>query len=285
MTTSRIIPEKWMYTDGNELVQADDIIKTARGWEKVHPNGQRELIHAFTSPGDLFEFMASVTNYADGIYPAGTAFSFVAVYGVAVDVVTTGGTPSINVYTDLGEEFTLEYASGTGTTDLTFTGTPTGIEGGTLYIREEIQLNGGTIKDANTIDVNNDFPSDYVQPTITITDVASVTNYADGTYDDTEVFSFTVVYSEAMDVDDTEGTPSMQIYTEVANKFDLEYASGTGTASLVFTGTPTGIADGSLVVVEDVVLNGGTIKNAAGSDAVSTFPTAYAQPTITMTTV
>jgi hypothetical protein len=372
MATSRTIPETWMYLDGNEKVQADDIIKTQRGWEKIHPNGLRELIHAFTSPGDLFEFMASVTNHTDGIYPAATALSFVAVFGVAVDVVETGGTPSINVYTDTGDVYELDYASGTGTTDLTFTGTPTGIEGGTLTIREEIQLNGGTIKDGNTIDVNNDFPVDYVQPDITVTDVASVTNHADATYDDTVVFSFTVVYSEAMDVVETGGVPSLQVYTESENPFDLVYVSGTGTTDLVFsngntatstldvvadvvtgvtitdagsgyttaldhgaavtipdpigggsaatatlnvvddvvTGVTitdvgsgyttaaddgeavtipdpscvTGIADGSLVVIEDITLNGGTIKNAATSDAVSTFPTAYTQPSITMTT-
>ena len=160
MTTSRTTPETWMYLDGNEKVGADDIIKTSRGWEKVHPNGQRELIHAFKTPGNLSGFMASVTNHADGIYPAATALSFVAVYDVNMDVVTTGGTPSINVHTDTGDVYELEYASGTGTKNLTFTGTPTGIEGGLLIIREEIQLNGGTIKDANLIDANNDFPSE-----------------------------------------------------------------------------------------------------------------------------
>lgn len=284
MTTSRITPEKWMYTDGNGLVTSSEIVKKAGGWYKIHPNGQEELIHALSTLGNVAPYVDSVANHADGIYPAGTAFSVTVTFSELVNVVTTGGTPSVQIYTDAGDEYSLDYASGTGTTDLVFTGTPTGMEGGTLVVDAAITLNGGTIKDASLQDIDLRFPSDYTQPTILITDVASVTNDADGTYTDADTLEFTVTYSEAMDVDDTGGTPSIQVYTEVGTEFALDYASGTGTTALVFSGVTTGIADGSLVVVEDVSLNGGTIKNAAGSDAVSTFPTAYTQPSITMAT-
>lgn len=284
MSTSRITPEKWMWTDGNGEITTAQIVKLAAGWTKIHQNGQEELIHALVTLGDVAPTTDSITDHADGIYPAATAFSMTVTFSEAITVITTGGTPSLVVYTDVGDQYVLEYASGTGTVSLVFTGTPAGIEGGSLVIVEQIALLDGTLQDSAGNDVDVRFPSDYTQPAIEITDVSSVTNHADATYTDAIPLTFTVVYSEAMDVDEVGGTPSIQIWTEIANKFDLAYASGTGTASLVFTGTPTGIANGSLVVGEDVILNAGTIKNAATSDAVSTFPTAYVQPTITMTT-
>lgn len=166
MTTSRLTPSDWMYLDGNEKVTSDDIIKTARGWVKVHPNGQEELIHALKTIGDVAPTVSSVTNHADGTYDDTEVLSFTLSFSEAVDVVTTGGTPSIQVYTEAGTPFDLDYASGTGGTDLVFSGSVSGIADGDLVVVEEVFLNGGTIQDSAGQDIDVRFPDDYVQPAI-----------------------------------------------------------------------------------------------------------------------
>lgn len=166
MTTSRIAPEPWMYLDGNGKVTTDDIIKKSGGWFKVHPNGQEELIHSLKTIGDVAPYIVSITNHADGTYPDSTAFSFTVVFSENVTVNEVGGTPAMIVYTEEGDEYLLDYASGSGTTDLVFTGTPTGIADGNLVVMDEIFNLGGTIKDSVGQDVDVRFPTGYIQPAI-----------------------------------------------------------------------------------------------------------------------
>ena len=168
MTTSRVTPSDWMWTDGNEKVQSDDIIITTRGWEKVHPNGQKELIHAMKTILAATSLIVAVTNFADGDYDDAEEMTFTIEWDGAVVVNTTGGTPSIQVYTEAGTLIDIPYVSGSTTDTLTFTGALTGIADGNLVVVEELAFNGGTILHGGA-PVDNDFPADYVQPTITMT--------------------------------------------------------------------------------------------------------------------
>lgn len=166
MTTSRTTPSEWMYKDGNEKVQADDIIQTARGWEKIYPNGQQELIHAFATPGTASILMDSVTNFADGTYDDTDVMTFTVTYPEIVNV--AGAVPQLLVYTEEGTEIAIPNTLGTGTDTLTFAGALTGIADGQLVVIQEIDLNGATIQTAGLDDVVNNFPTDYEQPAITM---------------------------------------------------------------------------------------------------------------------
>ena len=87
---------------------------------------------------------------------AGGAFSAEVIYNEAVDVVTTGGTPTMTVTneTDAARNVVLNYASGTGTNRLTFTATVAGNatnENDVLAVQaNSVALNSGTIKDKGT---------------------------------------------------------------------------------------------------------------------------------------
>lgn len=283
---SRTIPEKWMFTTGDEFTNKDDIVKKPGGWYLKHPNGYEELIHVLRDIGNTAAVIASLTNQADGTYSAPETLSFTVTFDEAVVVDTTEGTPYLLVYTEVSDIHTLPYTSGSGTTDLVFSGDVTGMADGTLVVMEEIILGGGTILDDDAGNwVDNDFPSGYTQPAIVMSTavIDSVANQADGTYADTDTLTFTVTYDEAVTVVTTGGTPSIEVDTGGAS-VSIPYSSGTGTVDLVFSGAPTGIADGSLNVDEKITLNGGTLSDASSNPADVNFNDDYAQPSITMTT-
>jgi hypothetical protein len=136
---------------------------TDAGWVYKHPNGEEEVIVAIgglaggaSATVRLGEATINSIEWVTTALDDGdTAISVKVVYNEKVDVVTTGGTPTVTITNDdtSGDgngDYDLEYASGTGTNQLTFTGT-----GLTLSATDElsigaqdIALNSGTIKDA-----------------------------------------------------------------------------------------------------------------------------------------
>jgi hypothetical protein len=58
---------------------------------------------------------------------------------------------------------------------------------------------------------------------------------------------------------------------------------GSGTDTLTFANALTGIADGQLVILQEIEANGATIT-VGGDDAGLNFPEDYEQPAITMLT-
>jgi len=170
MTTSRITPSKWMYTDGTDLTE-DKIIKKPGGFYKVNKKGLLELIHCLSTLGDVAPTILSVTNQIDGDYAPSAVLSFSLVFSEVVTVTTTGGTPSIQVYTEAGTLIDIPYASGTGTDTLVFSGATTGIADGTLLVDLIMDDNGGDVEDSAGNNVDPRFPENYVQPTITITTI------------------------------------------------------------------------------------------------------------------
>lgn len=84
--------------------------------------------------------------------------------------------------------------------------------------------------------------------------------------------SFTANTSEVVIVDTAGGTPSIAIDVGGVSR-TATYASGSGSAAMVFTYTPVvGDVDlDGIAVSSPIVLNGGTIKDAAGNNATLTF--------------
>ena len=91
----------------------------------------------------------------------------------------------------------------------------------------------------------------------------------DGSWTAGDTVRMTLAFSEAMTVDTAAGTPSVGIALD-GDARSAAYASGTGTASLVF-GYEVTSDDGTVAAVtvtaDSLAVNGGTIRDAAGRDA------------------
>ena len=86
------------------------------------------------------------------------------------------------------------------------------------------------------------------------------------------VLSFTVNMSEAVTVDTAGGVPRIALNVGGVTRY-ASYASGSGTAALVFTytATPGDVDLDGIALSSPVELNGGTMKDAAGNNAALTF--------------
>ncbi|MHC5054322.1 MAG: Ig-like domain-containing protein [Planctomycetota bacterium] len=107
-------------------------------------------------------------------------------------------------------------------------------------------------------------PPDTTPPT-----VSNVTSTVlNGTYGIDATIDVRVTFSEAVTVDTAGGTPSITLKTGATDAV-VDYASGSGTTTLVFTYTVAAThASADLDYVADsLALNLGTIKDAAGNDA------------------
>uniref|UniRef100_UPI003138356C FG-GAP-like repeat-containing protein n=1 Tax=Synechococcus sp. UW140 TaxID=368503 RepID=UPI003138356C len=117
--------------------------------------------------------------------------------------------------------------------------------------------------DGNTLLFTNTAVT-YVAPV-----AATTTN---GTYGIGSVVTITVGFSEAVLVDTTGGTPQLQLETGSTDRY-ATYSSGTGSNTLSFQYTVQAgdtSADLDQLSSSALTLNGGTIKDAAGNNAILT---------------
>jgi hypothetical protein len=242
-----------------------------------------DAVLSFTPPntsGVLVDGVAptitSVTGPAAGTYIVGQHLDFTVVFSEAVAVDTTGGTPRLVLTIGSATRYAT-YQSGSGTSTLVFRYT---VQAGDedsdgIAVASPIDLNGGTIKDVPGNDAVLTFTPpdtssvlvDGVAPTIT-----SVTGPAAGTYIVGQHLDFTVVFSEAVAVDTTGGTPQLVLTIGSTTRY-ATYLSGTG-STLTFRYTVQSgdlDSDGIAVVSTSIDLNGGTITDVPGNDAVLTF--------------
>ena len=211
------------------------------------------------------------------------------VVSVTMDEATTvTGTPTYTIDVG-GVSKTATYVSGTGTTELVFSYTivagdndnADGITAGTTALT----LAGGTLKDAAGNDAtlatpevtaaDNAVAVDTVDPTVSSvaikgTDAAGADKTAILVEGDKIVVTATM--SEATTVT---GTPTYTIDVGGVSK-TATYVSGTGTTELVFSYTivdgDADATDGITAGTTALALAGGTLKDAAGKDAVLTTP-------------
>jgi hypothetical protein len=99
-----------------------------------------------------------------------------------------------------------------------------------------------------------------------------VTGPAPGAYIAGQNLDFTVQFSEAVVVDTTGGTPRLELTIGSTTQY-ATYLSGTGTSTLTFRYTvQAGDLDtDGIAVASPIDLNGGTITDVPGNDAVLTF--------------
>ncbi len=159
---------------------------------------------------------------------------------------------------------TVSVAGGTGT--YTYSWSPSGGSAATAS-----GLAAGdytvTVTDANTCSTTQSFT--ITQPAAVA--ISSVTVPANGTYTGGNTLGFTVNYNQNVTVNTTGGTPYITLTMNTGGTRQASYVSGSGTSSLVFRHTLNATdqdADG-ISVGSNITLNGGTIKNSTGCDALS----------------
>lgn len=230
----------------------------------------------------LNPFVASVSSStANGTYKVGDTIAVTVTFDQSVAVNTGGGTPSLLLETGAVDR-NATYVSGSGTTVLTFNYT---VQAGDVSVDLDYQntgalvLNGGTIRNVSSQDAVMTLPAvgggsslagqkaivvDGVAPT-----VASVAVPANATYGVGQNLNFTVNFSEAVTVT---GTPSIALTLDTGGTVAASYVSGSGTTALVFRHTVSaGTADSNGITVgSTIALNAGTVRDAAGNNAVLT---------------
>jgi hypothetical protein len=216
-------------------------------------------------------------------YDLGSTVTITTIYDRPITVNTSGGTPFLELVIN-GVDASVSYASGTGTATLLWTYVVTSAVSGVagqVALVPEVQLNGGTLVDANSIPINAFFTSpntssviiDGVVPTIT-----GMTGPANGTHlVTTNVVTLTATFSKAVTVT---GSPEIQLNITSGNK-QAVYATGSGTNTLTFT-YPVVVGDsctaGNFSVHSPLNLNSGTMLDEAGNE---TSPLTFTPPTVT----
>ena len=212
-------------------------------------------------------------------YDTGESVTATVTFDEAVDVT---GTPQLTINMG-GSDKVLDYSSGTGTTALVFTGYTVAFgdtdTDGLSIAADKLDLNGGTIK--ATADENPDAVLTHTAvaasashkvsgttapPAPTVSSIVFNSAGSDGAFKTGDAVVASVTFSEAVTVDTTGGTPQLTISMGGTDKV-LDYASGTGTVTLHFSGYTVAAndedTDGLSIEANKLDANGGTIQKTA----------------------
>jgi len=225
------------------------------------------------------------SSSANGTYGIGDTIDITVTFS---EVVTVTDTPQLTLETGATDRV-VDYTSGSGSNTLTFRYT---VQAGDTsddldYLSTAaLALNGGTIKDAagndatltlatpgaaNSLGANKALVIDAAVPTVTA--VSATT--ADGAYQAGDPIDVTVTFSEAVTVATGGGTPTLMLETGTTDRA-ATYLSGSGTSTLTFRYTVQAgdtSADLDYTGTGALALNGGTIKDSGGNDALLTLAT------------
>ena len=217
--------------------------------------------------------IVSNTLPASGPYQTGDTIEFLVNYARNVFIT---GTPNLKLFIGTnpaefgtGQERYAAYHSGSGTTQLKFRYTFTAADSDTdgIILSYYMEMNGGTMYDANGNNGNDWFftgiklvtwgdtpiviDNDY--PTIT-----TVTPPSNGIYHNTQSLGFDLEMSAAVTVT---GTPRIAIDLGGVTRY-ATYLSGTGTSTLSFgyTVVSADYDTNGISITSPLELNGGTIK-------------------------
>lgn len=229
--------------------------------------------------GDLVAGHKEVTNsFTVSVPSAGTrnvgdVLTFVLTHPYNV---TVTGTPRLTLTIGAATVY-ANYASGDGSKSIVFTYTILAGETDTngIAVASTIDLNGGTLTYTGTQGLANcptsiSVPStanvtvDTTDPTITLVSTTTgITRYVNQT------MTFSMTMSEATTVT---GTPRLELDIGGTPRY-ANYVSGSGTTTLLFSYTvvSTDLDGDGIDVVTPVDLNGGTMKDSVGNDAVLAF--------------
>jgi Ca2+-binding RTX toxin-like protein len=216
----------------------------------------------------------------DGGYKVGDFITVTVTFGQAVTVNTIGGSPTLLLETGVTDRLAT-YVSGSGSNTLTFSYT---VQAGDLSADLDYQstgalaLNGATIRSATSDDAiltlpatggadsiagQHDIMVDGVAPT-----VGSVSVPANGIYTAGQNLDFTVNFLESVIVNTASGAPRITVTLDTGGTAYANYISGSGTGALLFRLTVTdGQQDLTGITIGSIDLNGGTLRDAVGNNA------------------
>ncbi|MFX0180129.1 MAG: NosD domain-containing protein, partial [Candidatus Hodarchaeota archaeon] len=256
-----------------------------------------DAVLTLANPGSPGSLGANKDIVIDGVRPSVSNISATnpdGTYGIGADIFITitfsetvyvAGVPTLTLETGIVDAVAT-YSSGSGTNTLTFTYTVIiGHNSSDLDYTSTnaLSLNGGTIQDGVGNDAVLTLPSPGsagslgANKNIVIdTEVAAVLDVnstkLDGSYGVGEVIVITISFTEPVYVT---GTPQLILETGAIDAV-IYYTGGTGTLTLAFTYT-VALGDNSIDLdytsTDALSLNGGTIKDAGGNDAILTLPT------------
>ena len=227
------------------------------------------------------------SSTADGTYTTGDTITINVVFSEAVTVNTSGGTPQLTLETGSTDQ-TASYSSGSGTNTLAFSYTvQDGDTSSDLNYKAttSLALNGATIQDSvgnnaaltlpalassDSLAANNALVIDTTAPTVQ--SVSSTT--ANGTYTTGDVITINVVFSEAVTVNTSGGTPQLTLETGSTDQ-TASYSSGSGTNTLAFSYTVQNgdtASDLNYTATTSLALNGASIQSSLGNNAALTLP-------------
>lgn len=228
----------------------------------------------------------SITGVAggspDGIYKAGDTVLINVTYDQAVTV--SGGVPTLLLETGAIDRSAV-YVGGSGTDTLTFAYVvQVGDQSSDLDYTGSaaLSLNGATIA---SVSLGN--PAFTTLPSVGSPDglagqsaliidtaapvVGSVSVPLAGTYVAGQALDFTVNFNETITVDTGAGIPRLAVTLDGGGVVYADYVSGSGSSALVFRLTlSSGQFDNNGISINGLQANGGTLKDAAGNDAVTT---------------
>lgn len=137
MSTSKTTPNSWMKKDGTGK---NEVFADARGWCKTHPNGMVEVIQCMSNvvenPVNAGGILL-VKNPAFGSYVLASNLDFKVTWDEPVNIVVTGGIPSISF--KVGKRATL-----TTTLDADGIGFVNVVDGGSGYAVDGVITIAGT---------------------------------------------------------------------------------------------------------------------------------------------
>ncbi|SDM82397.1 hypothetical protein SAMN05421820_105136, partial [Pedobacter steynii] len=232
---------------------------------------------AFPGTNPIFQLGTNVTGVtssaANGSYKIGDVIPINITFSTAV---TVTGTPLLNLNTGAN----VNYSSGTGTNTLTFNYTVASGQNTSdldYGATTALSLNGGTIKDAGSVDATLTLPAPGATNSLGnnkaividgnvpfLTSVNSST--ANGSYKAGDIIVINITFNEAITVT---GTPQLALNSGSS----ASYTSGSGTSTLSFNYTVQATdasADLDYTGTNALSLSGGTLKDAAGNNATLT---------------
>lgn len=249
--------------------------------------GNNVSLHTFSPPvttsilvDTTAPTVSSITQVtANGTYRTGQNLDFSVTFNESVTTVANASYPRISINVGGNTRYLVATTSTTNTTHtFRYTIQSGDLDSDGVSVGNSVQSNGTTAyaRDGG----RNNATGTFTPPNTTLLlvdavgpSISSRTPSANKAYVSGETIQISVTFAEAVTVDTTGGTPWITVDFDQGTD-NLAYASGSGTTTLIFsrligathfdmTGLPT--------TVSAIALNGGTIRDSIGNDAVLTF--------------
>ena len=214
----------------------------------------------------------AVTAPGIGTYITGDVLTFTVTFDEVVN--STNATLPLTIGSNARSAVLATPTSGSGTTTLTFEYTIAADDRDSGGIDVDPTAIVGSVTDdaGNQADFSGATPPTTTGVLVNTAAATVVTPSADGTYKTGDVLTLSVAFSEAVTVDDSVGTPQIELLIGGETK-NAAYTSGTGSSTLIFTyAIEADLEDTDGIDVTGVIdLNSGTIQDADGINAELTF--------------